>query len=242
MGLNNDIDIFGLAFQDYRAGNTCGVIKVRTMLQGFAEDETLPVAYFFRSFDEMPESEQQVLNQCRGRILDVGAGAGAHSLELQHRGYDITAVDTSPGAVNTLKQRGVRQACLSDIMTFSGQKFDTLLFLMNGIGMARDLKGLKKLLLHVKSLLNPGGVVWVESTDILYMYREEDGSILLPLGNNYYGEIRYQLSYGSQKGKPFRWLFVDKDNLCHIAHLCGYTPDITFHGKRSNYIAALHLS
>ncbi|MDR4989245.1 MAG: class I SAM-dependent methyltransferase [Bacteroidales bacterium] len=239
--MKNNADIFGIAFEDFLGGNAAGVIRVKTMLSGFTEDETLPVAYFFRSFDEMPEWEQRVLNNCRGSILDVGAGAGAHSLELQHRSYEVTAVDTSPGAVDTMKQRGVRKAYLSDIMTFSGQKFDTLLFLMNGIGMACDLKGLKKLLLHVKSLLNPGGVVWIESTDILYMYREEDGSILLPMGDRYYGEIRYQLSYGGQKGRPFRWLFVDEDHLCHTARSCGFTPEIAYYGERSNYIAALHL-
>ncbi len=239
--MKNDTDIFGIAFEDYLSGNVTGVIKVKTMLAGFTENETLPVTYFFRSFDEMPEWEQQVLSNISGNILDVGAGAGAHSLELQSRGHEVTAIDTSPGAVKTMKARGVREAYQADIFTFTKEKYDHVLFLMNGIGMAEDLNGLRKLLLHLKTILKPGGVVWIESTDILYMYREEDGSILLPLGNRYYGEIRYQLYYGNKKGKPFRWLFVDKDNLYHIAHSCGYAPDFTYDGKSSNYVAALRL-
>ncbi len=242
MVLNKDTDIFGIAFEDYLAGNTSGVIKVRTMLQGFTENEELPVAYFFRAYDKMPEWEQQALNLCMGSVLDVGAGAGAHSLELQKRGMEVCAVDVSPGAVDIMKTRGVHEAFCVDVMTFTGRKFDTLLLLMNGIGMAQNLDGLKKLLLHLKSLLRPGGRIILESTDILYMFREEDGSILLPLGARYYGEIKYQLHYNNKKGKSFPWLFVDKDNLSAIAGECGYATEVIYDGETSNYLAALKLT
>ncbi len=240
--MNNDIDIFGLAFHDYLAGNTSGVIKVKTMLAEFTENESLPVAYFFRTFDEMPEWEQQALNLCMGSVLDVGAGAGAHSLELQKRGMEVCAVDVSPGAVDIMKIRGVHEVFCVDVMTFSARIFDTILLLMNGIGMAKNLDGLKKLLLHLKSLLRPGGRIILESTDILYMFREEDGSILLPLGARYYGEIKYQLYYSNKKGKTFPWLFVDKDNLSAIASECGYLTKILYDGETSNYLAVLQLN
>ncbi len=239
--MKNDTDIFGIAFEDYLSGNVTGVIKVRTMLQGLTENETLPVSYFFRNYDEMPEWEQQALNLCMGSVLDVGAGAGAHSLELQKRGLEVCAVDVSPGAVATMVTRGVREALCVDVMTFSKRKFDTILLLMNGVGMAQNLDGLKTLLFHLKTLLKPEGRIILESTDILYMFQEEDGSILLPLGARYYGEIRYQLYYNRKKGKSFPWLFVDKDNLSAVAGECGYTIEVIYDGETSNYLAALYL-
>ncbi len=242
MQKNSAPDIFGLAFKDYLAGKRDGKIAVCTELAGFAELDELPVSYFFRDFRLMPEWEQLALDHCRGVVLDVGAGAGAHALEFQRRGLDVYAIDISPGAVEIMRERGVRQAFCSDIMKVSGLKFNTILFLMNGIGMAKDLDGLKALLLHAAGLLVPGGVVLLESTDIIYMFKEEDGSILIPLGEKYYGEITYRLSYNENKGEPFPWLFVDFDNLQGIAGECGFSTEILYRGENHNYLAALQIS
>ncbi len=241
MQKNSAPDIFGLAFKDYLAGIKDGKISVHTKLTGFTELDELPVAYFFRDFHLMPEWEQLALAHCRGLVLDVGAGAGAHALELQNRGMDVYAIDISPGAVEIMQERGVKQAFCSDFMKVSGQKFNTILFLMNGIGMAKDLDGLKELLLHSAGLLVPGGVVLLESTDIIYMYKEEDGSILIPLGEKYYGEITYCLSYNEYEGEPFPWLFVDFDNLQGIAGECGFSAEILYRGENYNYVAAFQV-
>ncbi len=242
MQKNSAPDIFGFAFKDYIAGKKDGKISVHTELTGFTELDELPVAYFFRDFPSMPEWEQLALAHCRGLVLDVGAGAGAHALELQSRGMDVYAIDISPGAVMIMQERGVKQAFCSDIMKVSGMKFNTILFLMNGIGMAKDLNGLKELLLHAAGLLVPGGVILLESTDIIYMFKEEDGSILIPLGEKYFGEIIYRLSYNAYEGEPFPWLFVDFDNLQGIAGECGFSTEILYRGENHNYLAALQIS
>jgi 2-polyprenyl-3-methyl-5-hydroxy-6-metoxy-1,4-benzoquinol methylase len=233
----NNPDIFGLAFNDYLTGNTTEKITVGIDI---GEPEELPVSYFFRSFKEMPGYEKKVLKACKGRVLDVGAGAGSHALWLQGKGLDVTAVDVSPGGVDCMKQRGVSKAVCSDIFDIKNEKFDTILFLMNGIGMAETIKNLSKLLKHAASLLDINGRIYLESTDLLYMYEEDDGSVLINLAGKYYGEIMYQLSYKNTVGKPFPWLFVDFPNLEKAALLAGLKCEMFFQGKSSNYIAKLY--
>ncbi len=233
------MDIFGLAFRDYMQGTPDGVIRVSTNV---AEEEELPVAYFFRSYDQMPEWERLALNECRGRVLDVGAGAGSHALVLQDRGLTVCAIDLSAGAVEVMKARGVKDARRRDFFRFSGESFDTMLFLMNGAGMAASLKRLKNMLLHAVSLLRPGGCILMESTDLIYLYEEEDGSVLIPMANKYYGEVDYRLSYKEHRAKGFPWLFVDPGHLTHLAGSCGLQTEILYVGEAYNYLAKLSMS
>lgn len=232
--MNNDI--FGRAFHDYMAGKTDGVILVETSL---SEIDELPVSYFFRPFTEMPEWEKLVMEKCRGRVLDVGAGAGSHALELQNRGMQVCAVDISPGAVEIMRRRGVADARCADFFYLKEDGFDTILFLMNGAGIAATLEGLELLLGHASDLLNANGEIYLESTDLIYMYEESDGSFVIPMQDKYYGELEYRLVYDGIKGKPFPWLFVDADNLMDIAEKCGFQTEIIYSSDQLNYIACL---
>jgi SAM-dependent methyltransferase len=230
-------DIFGLAFSDYLKGETGVKILVNIDI---GEPEELPVQYFFRSFNQMPAYERQVLKICRGLVLDVGAGAGSHALYLQKKGFDVTALDVSPGAVECMKIRGVKKVVEADFMQWEGEKYDTILFLMNGLGMAGRMENLVNVLKKAKGMLAPNGRIYVESTDLLYMYEDEEGSAMINLAGKYYGEIMYQLSYKEHTGSPFEWLFVDFENLCHAAAVAGLECEMFFQGKTDNYIAALY--
>jgi SAM-dependent methyltransferase len=230
-------DLFGLAFNDYIAGKKDGKILVDINI---SETEELPVAYFFRDYDEMPEWEQQVLDECLGKVLDVGAGAGSHALYLQQKGLDVTAIDISAGGVEIMQQRGVRKVMEKDFFLMeTSQKFDTLLFLMNGAGMAQTIDNLTALLQKAAELLSPGGSIYLESTDIIYMYEEEDGSAMIDLTGNYYGEIMYQLQYKNFAAEPFKWLFVDFDNLSDAAALAKLDCEVFYTGDNFNYVARL---
>jgi SAM-dependent methyltransferase len=184
--------------------------------------------------------EQLALHQCRGRVLDAGAGAGAHTLALQQKGFEVTAIDLSPGAVEVMKELGVKNALCQDFFHFRESGFDTLLLLMNGAGMAGKLEGLRKLLSHAKKMLNPKGQILIESTDLIYLFQEEDGSYLIPMRENYYGEVSYQLEYKGRKGRPFPWLFVDVDNLAVAAEKEGFGMELLFVGETNNYLARLN--
>lgn len=230
------MDVFGAAFRDYQSGETAAVIDVHI---DRVRQEELPVSYFFRTYGQMPEWEKLVVDRCKGRILDVGAGAGAHALALQERGFRVTAIDLSPGAVAAMKKAGVEDAKCVDFFAFGGESYDAVLFLMNGIGLAGSLEGLEQVLRHAGRLLNPGGEIYLESTDLIYMFEQEDGSYLIPAGERYYGEVTYQLSYKNIKARPFPWLFVDPDNLVHCAAQAGLETEIIWSGERHNFVARL---
>ena len=132
-------DILGKALLDYQSGNYSEDIKTYSSLD---EEDIIPIPYLFRDFKKMPPLEQKALKLCYGNILDIGCGAGSHSLYLQKKGLAVTALDQSPGAVETCKLRGIGHTVLQDIQEFNLQKYDTLLMLMNGIGIVGKLKNI----------------------------------------------------------------------------------------------------
>lgn len=227
-----------MAVSDYLAGDDNAVVTVESNL---TEDDYIPVHYLFRTFDEMPEMEQHALEACRGSVLDIGAGAGCHALALQERGFEVTALDISAGATEAMRQRGVQQILCKNVFDLEGQ-YDTLLMLMNGIGIAGDLQGLDHFLEHAKSLLKPGGQILLESSDILYMFEDEDGSVLLDLNTGYYGEVKYNMKYKDQESGWFNWLFIDPAILEDYATKHGYSFELLFEGGSGNYLARLVLS
>lgn len=234
--LNNDP--IGVAMQDYMQGSTAAEIIVESNL---TEDDAIPVDYLFRKWEEMPLMEQEALDACKGKVLDIGAGAGSHTLILQEREADVTALDISEGAIAVMKARGVKQVLQANVFDLKENVYDTLLMLMNGIGIAGDLHGLYKFLEHAKTFLNPGGQIVMESSDILYMYEEEDGAVLLDLNAGYYGEITYNMKYKDQESGPFKWLFIDPGLLEQYAEEQGYRCEILAEGEFGNYLARLTL-
>lgn len=233
-----DNDPIGLAVYDYLAGEKNAEITVESNL---ADDDYIPVAYLFRELSEMPEMEQVALQECKGRVLDIGAGAGCHALELQKQGFEVTALDVSEGAANAMRQQGVRQVLNQNIFDVTGQ-YDTLLLLMNGIGIAGTLHGLDRFLEHSKTLLSPKGQILLESSDILYMYEDEDGSVVLDLNAGYYGEVKYNMKYKEQESGWFDWLFIDPAILEDYATRHNYTFEVLFEGDTGNYLARLTLA
>ena len=165
MTTNNNTDIFGFCCKAYLEGDKKAKITVRTDI---AETDYLPADYLFRGFDEMPEHEKAALLEAKGKILDIGACAGSHSLYLQNKGFDVTALDISEGCCEVMQRRGIKKVVCKNIFEYNEQKFDTIFLLMNGIGMAGTLPELPKLLSHLKSLLNDGGqiVFWQDNVRV----------------------------------------------------------------------------
>jgi SAM-dependent methyltransferase len=232
-------DPLGLALRDYWNGKADARITVHSSLT--EEEEYIPAAYLFRDATTLPDLEKIALDHCRGKVLDAGAGAGSHVLLLQERGLPVTALDLSPGAVALMRERGVADARLADLFAFREGGYDTLLLLMNGIGLAGTLAGLDRLLEHAKTLLAPGGQVLCDSTDILYMFQEDDGSVWIDLNGNYYGEVTYQMEYEGVTGTPFGWLFVAPEILADHAEAHGYACEIVASDDDDQYLARLTL-
>jgi SAM-dependent methyltransferase len=198
----------------------------------YGPKEEMPLAAYFRGEDDMPDIEWMALEQCRGKVLDIGAGAGSHALQLQEQGIDVTAIDISPLCVKTMLERGVSKAIEADVFSYRSQ-YDTLLLLMNGIGLAGTLGGLKDLLIHLKTLLNKGGQILFDSSDIAYLY---EGN--LPK-QGYYGEIQYQYEYKKLKTEWFNWLYVDEHALQQVAIDAGYTMEVLIEDEFGQYLTRL---
>ena len=228
-------DPMGSAIADYHA--TGKAARLRVFSPMFDEDE-IPVATLFRRFDEMPAIEQEALRTASGAILDVGAGAGCHSLALQAMEKRVTAIDISPLAVETMRERGVKKVIEQDFFTLEGH-YDTILMLMNGIGIVGTLRRLPDFFLQVDRLLAPGGQLLCDSSDICYIFEDEDGIIDLTGVEGYYGELSYQMQYKSIKGEPFPWLFIDAETLREQAAAHSFHCDILMRGPHYDYLARL---
>lgn len=207
-----------------------------------ADEDVLPSSYFFRSYDGCPKLEQLALQQARGKVLDVGAGAGSHSLYLQEQGLDVTAIDVSPNSVEVMQQRGIKNAELIDFYDCQGGSFDTMLLLMNGIGLVQTLDGLEQFFAHARTLLAPKGQIILDSSDLIYMFEEDDGSYLIDMNDTYHGEVEFNLSYKGIKGEPFNWLYVAEELLQDAAEANGFNCEIIKQGPHYDYLARLTAS
>ena len=225
------MDIFGLALLDFFYYDTSETLWLHN---NYGEKEEMPVDVFFRTKDEISELESIALNLCIGKTLDIGAGVGSHALILQNNGIDVTALEVSKNACQIMDERGVQKISNQNIFDYRSEKFDTVLLLMNGIGLCGTLKGLSDFLEIASKFLTAKGQLIFDSSDISYLY--EDTS--LPT-NRYYGEISYQYEYKNEKGKWFNWLYIDQGSLSQVANEHGWNFIIIYEDGMDQYLAKL---
>ena len=231
-------DIIGTALLDYYNGNYSEDIITETNI---SEEDELPLPYLFRTFKEMPKIEQMALKSAVGKTLDVGCGAGSHSLYLQEKGFDVMGIDTSKGAIEVCKLRGVKNSENIDLLQLKNESFDTILLLMNGTGIFQNLENTSKYLQHLKSLLNPNGQILIDSSDLRYMYDfTEDGGILVP-ADRYYGELEFTMRYKEMESEPFEWLYLDERNFENICTLNNLSFEVIARGDNFDYLARVTL-
>ena len=225
----------GRAIAEYWETKTADRLRVFSPM--FEEDE-IPLTTLFRSYEDMPEIERKALDMAKGRILDVGAGAGCHSLVLQERGMDVTAIDISPLSVETMKEREVKKVIEQDFFTLEGQ-YDTILMLMNGIGIVGTLERMPEFFRQLDKILAPEGQLLCDSSDISYVFEDEEGLIDIPNEMDYYGEHSFRMQYKDTIGEPFDWLYIDEDTLKEKARRYGYTAEVMAEGEHYDYLARI---
>jgi SAM-dependent methyltransferase len=229
-------DLFGKAILDYQTNNSPEDILTETNI---SEADEMEVAYLFRDFISMPKIEQTALQLAKGKILDVGCGAGSHSLYLQENGLEVTAIDISSNAIKACELRGIKMARVQNILDIENEKFDTILLLMNGTGIFGSLNNTAVYLQKLKSLLAPNGQILIDSSDIIYMFDEaEDGSKWIS-ADGYYGELTFSISYKNQTEDPFPWLYLDYNTLQNAAHANGLQCELLAEGVHFDYLARL---
>ena len=227
-------DVFGKAILDYQQGNYTEDITTATSI---SEDDVLPLPYLFRGYAEMPKIEQKALQLAKGKVLDVGCGAGSHSLYLQNKGLNIKSIDVSPNAIKACQLRGIKNAHVLDIQNET-DTFDTILMLMNGSGFFQSLEQTPHVLHHLKGLLNEGGQILIDSSDIKYMYEDEDGGYWIDANSEYYGELEYHVTYKGESDS-FTWMYLDFENLKTACAIVGLNCELVLDGEHYDFLARI---
>lgn len=204
------------------------------------ETDEIPLAYLFRPLNEMPLIEQKAIELAYGNVLDVGCGGGSHSLAIQNKKLTVTALDISPGAIEVTKKRGVQNTICSNIFDFNpNEKYDTIMVLMNGTGICGKLKNLALFLEKLTSLLNKGGQLLIDSSDIIYMFEDEEGEHWIDAAADYYGEVVFEMEYNNVKSEPFDWLYVDYNTLQRCAIYNNLNCELVLEGEHYDYLAKI---
>lgn len=224
-------DILGKALYDYYKKR---FKKPLLLHNNYGKPERQPLHVFFQDQDSMPDMELFALSLCRGRILDIGAGAGRHSVALAQQGLDVTSIDSSPACVRLMHERGLPHVIQCDIHSYNEDRYDTLLLMMNGIGLCQTLDALEPLLGKFRELLKPGGQVIFDSSDISYLYLDE----LFP-NDRYFGEIDYCYEYRGEMGDWFKWVYIDKETMQFKAEKAGFNFQIIYQDSGDQYLARL---
>lgn len=236
-------DLFGKAILDFQTNNAPEDLITETSI---SEEDEMSVKYLFRSYAEMPKLEQKALILAKGKILDVGCGAGSHSLYLQNeRNLDVHSIDISQNAIEACKLRGLKNTQVQNILEMDSNnpenKFDTILLLMNGTGIFGTLKDTTKFLIKLRNLLNPNGQILIDSSDIIYMFdNDEDGGKWIP-STGYYGELTFTIRYKNEKEDQFPWLYLDYITLQNAAFANRLQSELILEGEHYDYLARLSI-
>ena len=236
--LQAEKDPMGAAIYDYFKNGKAG--KLRVFSSQFEEDE-IPVSELFRTYEYMPLLEQTALDMAQGKILDVGAGSGCHSLALKQMGKESVAIDISPLSVEVMQARGVDARLVNLFDTHFVERFDTILMLMNGSGIIGRLENIGAFFRRMKQLLAPGGCVLMDSSDLRYLFEDGDGSFAVDLAADYYGQVDFRMQYKNVKGDPFDWLYIDFGTLSLYASQYGFRAEKVQSGEHYDYLARLTL-
>lgn len=237
MNNSQQIELFGQALMDYYNGDT------EAMLDYCRDDghvDSIPVGLFFRGVTDMP-SDKISISECKGRILDIGAGTGLHALHLQELGFTVCAIDVLETACEIMRKTGIKDVRCVDISGFTEKPFDTVLVLGRTIGNVGNLSGLQGFLAHLHKLVTSEGKVIINSLDPKYTNdpRHLAYQQINVDNKRYLGEVRMSFAYKGKKGPSFSWLNVDYESLRNIAYETGWECNILLQEENGNYLARL---
>ena len=227
---------YGDTLMAYHSGDLSASFEIKRD-DGFRQ--VVPASVFY-SEQAFPYLESCALDACNGRVLDIGAGAGRHSLELIRRGFSVTALDILPCFEKILRARGVTEVIISDIFTFSGRRFDTLLMLMNGIGMVGTPDRLDRFLSHAHEITTEDGQIICDSVDVSVSsdpihvaYREKNIDMGRPIGQQF-----FIMTYDNES-EPFKWLHIDFTSLQEHCQGTGWEPCLIHEEADGHYLCRL---
>ncbi len=200
-------------------------------------------AAYFSEPDLWPDRYKEALKHVHGRVLDIGCGAGMHTLYLQEQGVSVTAVDNSPKAIEVCRLRGVKDARILPITKISRhiEPFDSIIMLGNNFGLFANPQRAKRLLQRFNNLTFPGGTLIAESYD---PYQTEDPDHLAYHKLNIQrgrmaGQVRLRVRFRKHKTDWFDYLFVSQDEMLQILEGTGWQLNRFIESTTPAYIAIL---
>lgn len=223
-------DLLGQAMYDYALEQEKGSVFIHNT---YGEPDEMPIDIFFRDKKDFFDVEQKAITLCKGRVLDIGAGAGALTLELQKQGVEVDALEISELASRVMYLQGVKSIITGNVYDFNTpEPYDTILLMMNTIGLVGKLKNLTPFFEKIKTLLKPDGQILFDSSDVSYLY---EGN--LPT-DKYHGEQDYQYKYGEEKGDWFKWLYVDFETAKKKAEEADVSLELVFKNEETGQYLA----
>lgn len=224
-------DPIGKAIRDYHTNNSPEDIIVESDI---TDEDIIPIDYLFRTYEEFPELEKVAMKHCNGEILDVGAAAGPHTKYLLEQGFSVSTVEVSPNAHAYLKETYPKaKHHLTPILNLTDQSYDTILLMMNGIGLAGTYHEVVPFLKHLSTLLKPGGKILAESTDVIDIFKDEEGGMWVDLNAEYYGSFRFNMKYKGVESGWFDWIYIDKTTLKNLAKEADLSIEILYENQES---------
>jgi len=228
---------FSRALFDFHSGCLDAAFVIRRD-DGF--EQRVPAGSFF-DVENFPPLENLALNECHGKVLDVGSAAGRHSLELLRRGHEVTSLDILPEMEAIMKDRGLSNIVIADIFQFSAGRFDTLLMLMNGIGMTATFDGLLNFLRQAHGLIVPGGQIVCDSIDVGVTTNSQHGAYRernLAAGR-LPGQQTFSMEYDGEDSIQFDWLHIDFQTLSDVCDKTGWTASLLNNDEGGHYVCKL---
>jgi SAM-dependent methyltransferase len=221
--MKDEQDAFGHAVYDFHHGRK--IVEIIEREDGLLDTTAGPAAYF-APFEEWMLHEQKAMAFVRGRVLDVGCGAGRHSLHLQEQGFDVTGIDISPLAIEVCRLRGLKDARAMGITRVSSRlgNYDTVLLLGNNFGLLANPRRARWLLRRFHRMTPENGRIVTTSNDI---YQTTDPRHLAYQEQNRQrgrmsGQIRIRVRYRHFKDPWFDYLMVSKEEMQQLLEGSGW--------------------
>lgn len=234
MLLNNN-DIIGNALLDYLNGNKNAEIILHSHIKLNDKNITdtkdkIKAEEYFEKVNTLMDVNKHAFDQCYGKILDIGAAAGSHSLELMKKGFDVYSLDISPGAVEVMKKRGLKNVYCGDINKFKFTQFDTLIFFGNNHGLFGNIQGLESFFLNVNNLLKPDGQILIVSPYTKISINDKSIE---------YIEMSMELEYNGRTSETFKWFMAEPNYLIKYFKKYKWTIETTYYDKKETCIIRL---
>ena len=218
------------------------VFEIDERDDGYIEASTSPKMYF-SDYEDWPQHEKKAMEYVKGRVLDIGCGAGRHSLYLQKKGLDVLGIDNSPLAIKVCKLRGLKKAKIMSIedIDFKPKSFDTIIMMGNNFGLFGSFQKARSLLKRFHKITSDDGLIVAETRD---PYKTDN-----PAHLEYHklnrkrgrmgGQVRIRVRFEKYATPWFDYLFVSKEEMDEILKGTGWKVKQYIDSGNALYIAII---